>query len=141
MNKFLFQQLQTKVERFFEGKSDLFVLRACQWLSYGGALKGRAEDMSDEEFDQLVNLVGKTTLANWLSDERGESQFFSKLSLSDRDYLQTLHALFADECFHRFKKMTLKNVLKNINRRQKYAEKRVEKLYKQFEETEQNQNK
>lgn len=133
MNKFLFAQLNKKVEKFFEGKSDLFVVGANQWLSYGGALQGPAKEMSDEEFEYLKKeLIGDKLLADWLSDMKGESQYFSKMSLSDRDYMQNLHVLFADECYQRLRKVSYKDKLKKLKRQQAYFQKKKQILMKEF---------
>jgi len=135
MNKFLFAQLEKKVEKFFEGKDDLFVVGANQWLSYGGALTGPAKEMSDEDFEVLKNdLIGKRLLADWLSDMRGENEFFSKMSLSDREYLQTLHAMFADECYQRLRKVAYTDKIKKCKRQQQYYHKKAEKLQAKLSE-------
>jgi hypothetical protein len=139
MNKFLFDQLEKKVEKFFEGKSDLFVVGANQWLSYGGALTGTAKELSEEEFENLKKLIGEGLLIRWLSDMKNENQFFSKMSLTDREYMQTLHALFAGECYQRLKVRAYTDKIKKCNRKfvyhlniirrqQQYYHKRVEKL-------------
>lgn len=132
MNEFLKKQLQNKVDKFFAGKSDLFVVGAQQWLSYGGCVEGAPKEMSPEDFEVLrKTLIGEDLLGRWLSDMRGENKVFSSMSLTDRDHMQNLFFMFADECYQRLRVRAYKDKVKACDRKIKYYEKKARKLYAQ----------
>lgn len=106
MNSFLKKQLDKKIDKFFEGKTDNFVVAVTRWLSFGdGPSSAPPEGVSQEEFDYLVKeIVGEQALANLIYELREKPQFFSKLEGSEKSHLAFLNTTFLSECYFRLQK-------------------------------------
>lgn len=128
MNKFLQQQLEQKVEKFFKDRTDQFVVDTVRWFSYGGLLEGAPSGMSEEDFGQLKKLIGEDLLARYISDARGDHQYFSALSLSDRDFLSNFHVLLMDECYQRLRKNTYTALAKKSSQKIARLNRKIAKL-------------
>jgi hypothetical protein len=108
MNVFLRKQLAKKIDKFFEGKSDLFVLGCTQWLCYGGLLEGKPKNVDDAGWEELQkNIMGESLLANFLSDYKNETKYFTALSGTDKEYIEEVSRNFFSECYHRLKIATV----------------------------------
>ncbi len=102
MNDFLRKQLQKKVDKFFQGKSNEIVVSATEWLIYGGVVTGKPIGMSEADFEYLhKEVIGETVLVNLMSDMRNKEKLFRSLSMTEQDYLKELSQMFHYECFHR----------------------------------------
>jgi hypothetical protein len=136
MNKFLRQQLENKVEKFLKDKSDQFVVEVVSWFAYGGILEGTPKNMSQEDFQQLKELLGEDLLGKYVMDSRGENKFFSAMSMSDRDFMETFYHLLMDHCYQRLRKNVYTELTKKAERKVKRLNKKLEKIYTEVKEKE-----
>lgn len=134
MNAFLRAQLEKKIEKFFNGKSDMFVVEVNSWLTFGGCLQ-REPEIPKEDFEYLkTQLIGASTLDKWLAELKEPSQFFSRLSGSEQDLLQTLSHHFLVESHHRLRVVELKKKIAAHDKSIKAVNKKLAKIEREIKD-------
>jgi hypothetical protein len=136
MNSFLQKQLDKKIEKFFEGKDDAFLVAVTRWLSFGdGPSTTPPEGVSQEEFNYLVKeIVGESALAHLIYEIREKPQIFSRMSGSEKAHLSYLNNFFLSECYFRLQKRVhvekMEKIAKDVKEKQDALKKTCKGLKK-----------